>query len=209
MHVARVGQDRSAAERARPALEPALEPADHPALGQKLRRVLRDVVALAVGEPAAPDLQLDVLVGPGRTQVEVAQRRRPQPGALDPDPDGRADREPGVVGDRKREHVVEQIRPVDAAVQLDVERDAAADAEPAQAGLALPMLEQAQHRLLEQELGLERDVLVDRLDLARPLARRQPEQLDQVIGEAVGVRVRAVVDERRVHLVVPAARPRS
>ena len=95
---------------------------------------------------------------------------------------------------------------MEPAVHLDVEPDATADAQRAQAGLALEVRHQAQHGLLEQPLGLEREVLVDRLELARALPRRQADQLDQLIGEALGVGVRAVVDVLRVDLVVEAER---
>ena len=96
---------------------------------------------------------------------------------------------------------------MEAAVHLDVEPDAAGDAQRAQAGLALEVGDQAEHGLLEQPLGLERDVLVDRLDPARALPRRQADQLDQLVGEALGVGVRAVMDVLRVDLVVEAERP--
>ena len=66
------------------------------------------------------------------------------------------------------------------------------------------MTDEPKHRLLEQALGLERDVFVDGLDRARSLARGQPEKLHQVVGESLGVGVGPVVDEARFHLVVPA-----
>ena len=64
---------------------------------------------------------------------------------------------------------------------LTLSADAAADAQRCCRPVSLPQCaSRRSDGLLEQPLGLERDVLVDRLDLARPLARRQPEQLDQV-----------------------------
>src|SRR5262245_32664402 len=71
VHAPGIGEDRPAAQGARTAFEAPLEPAHDLARREQLRRVVGNVQAAAVGEAAALDLLLDVVVGPRRAEVEV------------------------------------------------------------------------------------------------------------------------------------------
>ena len=156
-----------------------------------------------VGEPAALELQLDVLVGERRAEIDVLERLRPLARELVVNAQGGADGGAGIGGNGEREDVVEQAALTKPAVHLHVQGDAARETEPLAARRHLEVPHQAQHAILQDALRFESQSFVDRLQGCPALARRQPEQAHQMIGKAIGVGVRPVMNELGTHVIAP------
>ena len=133
----------------------------------------------------------------------MLERLRPLARELVVHAQGGADGGAGIGGDGEHEDVVEQAALTKPAVHLHVQGDAAREAEALAARRHLEVPHQAQDAILQDALRFESQSFVDRLQGGPALARRQPEQAHQMVGEAIGVGVRPVVNELGTHVIAP------
>ncbi len=173
------------AERARPELHAALEPADDVARVEPLRHEPEElVVGQALGfEAGRGDRRRARLVVEARARVGVAHDERARPAELAvPDVVGGADRGAGVADGGWGVEALDLGLAQEPPVRDRVERDAAREAEVAEARALEEPRDQVEVDLLEALLQRGGDVHVPLLDRIARLAGR-PERLDEPVGE--------------------------